>query len=162
MVHSFPTRRSSDLLHPRPDAPVNTLQFKLVDASGENVWWLNRPDFTFPHEWQQIKIKKRQIEFAWGPIKDRTLRQSAAIEFVVSSGRDGGKGSIEIDELTIRELPQEKGAYPTPLASASSSLGAPAQNALDASTNGIWCSAPGKGAEQIGRASCRERVYHPV
>jgi len=140
----------------RGEAPVNTLQFKLVDASGENVWWLNRPDFTFPHEWQQIKIKKRQIEFAWGPIKDRTLRQSAAIEFVVSSGRDGGKGSIEIDELTIRELPPEKGAYPTPLASASSSLGPPAQNALDASTNGIWCSAPGKGAEQTFDVDFRE------
>ncbi len=25
----------------RGDAPVNTLQFKLIDASGENVWWLN-------------------------------------------------------------------------------------------------------------------------
>jgi len=100
----------------RERPPVNTLQFKLVDASGENVWWLNRPDFTFPHEWQQIKVKKRQIEFAWGPTKDRTLRQSAAIEFVVSSGRDGGKGSIEVDELAIRELPPEKDTYPPPLA----------------------------------------------
>ncbi len=132
----------------RGEAPVNTLQFKLVDASGENVWWLNRPDFTFPREWQQIKVKKRQIEFAWGPTKDRTLRQSAAIEFVVSSGRDGGKGSIEIDELTIRELPPDSGVLPAPVATASSSLDAPAQNVLDASTNKSWCSAPGNGSEQ--------------
>ncbi|HET7780288.1 MAG TPA: coagulation factor 5/8 type domain-containing protein, partial [Rudaea sp.] len=40
----------------RGEAPVNTLQFKLIDASGENVWWLNRPDFTFPHDWQQIRV----------------------------------------------------------------------------------------------------------
>ena len=140
----------------RGEAPVNTLQFKLVDASGENVWWLNRPDFTFPRDWRQIRVKKRQIEFAWGPIKDRTLRQSAAIEFVVSSGRDGGKGSIEIDELAIRELPPEKDTYPPPLASASSSLGAPAQNALDARSNAIWCSAPGKGAEQTFDVDLRE------
>ena len=132
----------------RGDAGVNTLQFKLIDASGENVWWLNRPDFTFPHEWRQIKVKKRQIEFAWGPVKDHTLRQSAAIEFVVSSGRDGGKGSIDIDELTLRELAVPTGALPIPVATASSSLGPPAQNALDARTNGIWCSTPGKGAEQ--------------
>jgi hypothetical protein len=132
----------------RERPPVNTLQFKLVDASGENVWWLNRPDFTFPHEWQQIKVKKRQIEFAWGPTKDRTLRQSAAIEFVVSSGRDGGKGSIEIDELTIRELPPDSGVVPAPAASASSSLDAPAQNALVGAEGKPWCTAPGKGNEQ--------------
>src|SRR6185369_10529884 len=124
----------------RERPPVNTLQFKLVDASGENVWWLNRPDFTFPHEWRQIKVKKRQIEFAWGPIKDRTLRQSAAIEFVVSSGRDGGKGSIEIDELTIRELPTDTGVVPAPVAGASSSLDAPAQNAIEAGAGKSWCS----------------------
>ncbi|HEX3122034.1 MAG TPA: discoidin domain-containing protein [Rhodanobacteraceae bacterium] len=140
----------------RGQAPVNTLQFKLVDASGENVWWLNRPDFTFPRDWHQIRVKKRQIEFAWGPIKDRTLRQNAAIEFVVSSGRDGGKGSIEIDELAIRELPPEKSTYPPPLASASSSLGPPAQNALDARPNTPWCSAPGKGAEQAFDVDLRE------
>jgi len=132
----------------RERPPVNTLQFKLVDASGENVWWLNRPDFTFPHEWRQIKVKKRQIEFAWGPIKDRTLRQSAAIEFVVSSGRDGGKGSIEIDELAIRELPPEGGVVPAPVASASSSSDAPAQNALDVVGDKAWCSAPGRSREQ--------------
>ena len=83
----------------RERPPVNTLQFKLIDASGENVWWLNRPDFAFPQEWQQIRIKKRQIEFAWGPVKDRTLRTSAAIEFVVSSGRDGGRGSVYFGQL---------------------------------------------------------------
>ncbi len=132
----------------RGEAPVNTLQFKLVDASGENVWWLNRPDFTFPRDWQLIRIKKRQIEFAWGPTKDRTLRQSAAIEFVVSSGRDGGKGSVDIDELTMRELPPDSGVYPAPAASASSSPDAPAQNVLDENESKPWCSAPGKGREQ--------------
>ena len=51
----------------RGEAPVNNLEFKLIDASGDNVWWVNRRDFVFPHEWQQVKIKKRHIEFAWGP-----------------------------------------------------------------------------------------------
>ena len=42
-------------------APQNTLQFKLIDASGENVWWMNRPEFVFPHQWQQIRIRKRHL-----------------------------------------------------------------------------------------------------
>ena len=61
----------------RADAPVNNLQFKLIDDSGDNVWWFNRSNFEFPREWQLVKIKRRQIEFAWGPAKDRTLTHAA-------------------------------------------------------------------------------------
>jgi len=91
----------------RGEAPVNNLQLKLIDASGDNVWWLNRPDFEFSREWQQVRVRKRQLEFAWGPTQDRELKHSAALEFVVSSGRDGGKGFVAFDELTIRALPPE-------------------------------------------------------
>ena len=28
--------------------PENDLQVKLVDASGDNVWWVNRPSFPLP------------------------------------------------------------------------------------------------------------------
>jgi hypothetical protein len=83
----------------RADAPVNTLQFKLIDASGDNVWWFNRPNFEFPRQWQLVTIKKRQIEFAWGPAKDRTLNHAATIEFVISAGRGGGQGSVYVSEL---------------------------------------------------------------
>jgi len=31
----------------RGTAPANTLQFKLIDASGDNVWWVNWPDYEF-------------------------------------------------------------------------------------------------------------------
>ena len=44
----------------RADARINHFQVKLVDASGENVWWFNRPNYEFPREWQRISIKKRQ------------------------------------------------------------------------------------------------------
>jgi hypothetical protein len=91
----------------RADAPVNNFQFKLVDASGDNVWWFNRPNVAFPREWQLVTIDKRQIAFAWGPTKDRALSHVAAIEFVVSAGRGGGLGSVYISELRLRELPSE-------------------------------------------------------
>jgi F5/8 type C domain len=132
----------------RGDAPTNTFQLKLVDASGENVWWVNRPDFQFSREWQLVRIKKRHIEFAWGPTKDRTLRHAAAIEFVVAAGRDGGHGSVYVSQLGLREMP-ETVAVPAPVVRASSSLpGAEASRALDGSVATAWKSDPAAGPIQ--------------
>jgi hypothetical protein len=100
----------------RADAPANDLQIKLIDASGDNVWWYHRANFTFPREWQQITIKKRQIDFAWGPTKDRTLRRVAAIEIVVAAGAGGGRGAIFVSDLALQELPQPPASWPTPRA----------------------------------------------
>ena len=123
----------------RADAPVNNLEFKLVDGSGDNVWWDNRPNFEFPRQWQQIRIKKRHIAFAWGPIQDKTLKASERIEFVISAGRGGGRGSVYFDELTIRELPPDPIAFPTPRLEATlSEPGFPAALAMDGSRSTSW------------------------
>jgi hypothetical protein len=134
----------------RGEAPVNNLEFKLIDASGENVWWVNYRDFAFPREWQQVKIKKRQIAFAWGPTPDRTLKHSAALELVVKAGSGGGRGSVCFDQLSFRELPPPPTHYPTPLLQASSAQpGAEAAYALDGSLSTAWKSDPATGAEQV-------------
>ncbi len=106
----------------RANAPVNNFEVKLADASGDNVWWFERRDFEFPSEWRRIKIKKRQIAFAWGPTQDRSLRRTDSLEFVVGAGRGGGNGSIEIDDLRFRELPPPPTHFPPLSATASSSL----------------------------------------
>ena len=124
----------------RGDAPVNNLELKLVDASGENVWWFRRPDYSFPRSWQRIRVKKRQIEFAWGPTRDKQLRRSASLELVVSAGRGGGRGSIAIDRLRIREVPPPPATPPPPVASASSSP-AEAARAVDGAADTAWKSA---------------------
>jgi len=127
----------------RGEVGVNNLQFKLVDDSGENVWWINRPDFTFPREWQQIRIKKRQIEFAWGPTKDRTLKHIASIEFVVSSGPDGGKGFVDFDQLELRTLPPPDANPPKPAITASSEqLNTSPAAAMDGDPVTEWRSTP--------------------
>jgi len=142
----------------RADAPVNDFQFKLVDASGDNVWWFRRPDFEFSREWRLVKIRKRQLEFAWGPTADRTLRHVATIELVINAGRDGGAGSIYFSELTLRELPPEDGAPPPPSAQASSFLpGAEPVRAVDGNLATAWSSDPAAGKTQsvtldLGRA----------
>ncbi len=133
----------------RADSPVNHFQVKLVDDSGENVWWLNRPNFAFPRDWQRITIKKRQIEFAWGPTKDRVLRHAARLEFVVAAGRGGGGGSLYVSKLELRERPPDPLTWPPPSAQASSSVdGFPAAWAVDGQVATAWKSDPTKGAEQ--------------
>ena len=104
----------------RGEAAPNNLEFKLKDTTGDNVWWHVRRDFQLSREWREVRIKKRQISFAWGPIADKTLRNAAAIEFVVSAGSGGGAGWIEIDQLAIRHLPAESGAPPPIIARATS------------------------------------------
>jgi F5/8 type C domain/Carbohydrate binding domain (family 11) len=133
----------------RGEAGVNTLQFKLVDDSGENVWWINRPDFTFPREWQQIRIKKRQIDFAWGPTRDRSLKHIASIEFVVSTGRDGGKGHVDFDQLELHALPPPDANPPQPVVTASSSQENSSPNAaMDGDPGTMWSSKVVQGSEQ--------------
>ncbi|HEX6137502.1 MAG TPA: discoidin domain-containing protein [Casimicrobiaceae bacterium] len=133
----------------RADAPVNDLQVKLVDASGDNVWWYNRPNFAFPREWQQVTIKRRQIEFAWGPTRERTLRHAAAIEIAVAAGRGGGRGAIYVSDLALQELPPPPAAWPQPrLRASSSQRGAQPARAVDGKIATAWHSDPASGREQ--------------
>lgn len=107
----------------RGQGPTNTLEIKFVDASGENVHWRRVPGWTAPNGWTLFTIKKRQIAFAWGPTTDKTFTGAARIEFVVTAG-EGGEGFIEVDQLTLRELPPEPSVDPRPIATASSAAGA--------------------------------------
>ncbi|HEU5250563.1 MAG TPA: discoidin domain-containing protein, partial [Thermoanaerobaculia bacterium] len=103
----------------RGEAMVNNLEFKLVDESGENVWWTNRRDFEFPRDWRKIAVKKRHLGFAWGPAGGGELRRAASLEITVTAGT-GGKGSVWLDELTFEELPPARPYTRQPEALASS------------------------------------------
>jgi hypothetical protein len=88
----------------RGDAPPENLELKLVDASGDNVWWLNRRDFVFPRQWTALRTKKRQIAFAWGPAGGGEIHHVAAIEIVVTAG-SGGRGTMWFTEPQLEPLP---------------------------------------------------------
>ena len=83
-------------------APANNLEFKLIDPSGDNVWWMNRRMFEYPREWQPIRTRKRQVEFAWGPLGGGEPHRIAAMEIVITAGT-GGRGTVWIDDLTYTE-----------------------------------------------------------
>lgn len=82
----------------------NTLEFKLVDPSGENVWWSVRRDIEFPADWTQLPMRKRNISFAWGPSGGQPLERVGAIEIAVTASK-GGKGSVWLDDLVYERLP---------------------------------------------------------
>ncbi|HUU82173.1 MAG TPA: discoidin domain-containing protein [Phycisphaerae bacterium] len=103
----------------RAQAPDNNFEFKLVDDSGENVWWVNRRDFQFPSDWTTIAYKARHFRFAWGPSGGRPLNRLGAIEFAVAAG-SGGKGSIWIDSLVLEPATKPRPPTEEPLVSFSS------------------------------------------
>jgi hypothetical protein len=88
----------------RGEAPSNTLEFKLVDPSSDNVWWSNQPGYVFPREWRNVVRKKRHITFAWGPLGGGDMKDVAGIEIAITAGT-GGKGTVWIDNLELTELP---------------------------------------------------------
>lgn len=122
----------------RGDPPGNDLQFKLVDASGDNVWWVNSPRYDFPREWREENYKRRHISRAWGPGQDPQLRHSAKLEFTIYNNV-GGKGSVCFDELKFQPLPAESDA---PLTAVPSTDTAPvlAKAIADGKSDAAWYS----------------------
>lgn len=122
----------------RGDIPANALEFKLVDSTGNNVWWHVRRDLEFPHDWKTISTRKRQIRFAWGPAGGGELKHVASIEIAVTAG-EGGSGSVWLDDLTLEPLAADS-TMPRVMARASSGMAA---SAVDGNPQSAWTSAAG-------------------
>ncbi len=127
----------------RGEGASNDLEVKLVDASGENVWWAVRREFVPPQAWQRLRLKKRHFTFAWGPAGGGEIRRVAAFEIAVTA-RAGGRGWIALDDLTITPLPPAGAPSRLPVASASASPpGYGPDRALDANSATAWRAGPG-------------------
>jgi hypothetical protein len=99
----------------KAEAPANNLEFKILDASGDNVWWNIQRNAEFPTQWQKVVIKKRHISFAWGPAVDHTLRHADKIEFMLSSS-GGGQGSVFFDQFSFEKLDNPNTSAYSPIA----------------------------------------------
>lgn len=104
VIHrALPTTLPDDYtitFHVRGTVPPNNIEFKMVDSTGDNVWWVNTRDFVFTRSWQTVTIRKRHVSFAWGPSGGGDLKRFAALEIAITAGK-GGRGSVWIDELTL-------------------------------------------------------------
>ncbi len=124
----------------RGECRPNNLEFKLIDSTGANVWWLSRRDVAFPRAWEAQTIKKRHISYAWGPAGGGEIRHVAAIEFAVTAGQ-GGEGTVWIDDLELTELPPPGGEPPPIRAIATSERpGRLASRAVDGDPETWWAS----------------------
>jgi hypothetical protein len=93
---------------------ANDLQVKLVDASGDNVWWVNRPRFPLPSTVTDVSFRNRHFGFAWGPTADRTLARTETLELVVAAGQ-GGKGALCVAAVRVEEREPDPAVWPEPL-----------------------------------------------
>ena len=122
----------------RGEAPPNNFEFKLIDRTGQNVWWYRQRDFNFPREWRQVTIKKPRIQFAWGPAGGGPPKNIAYVELAITPG-SGGTGSVWIDDFSLE---QRDVATPTnlkPKVSASTSIsGHEPESFLDQNPDTSW------------------------
>jgi hypothetical protein len=130
------------IFYTRGEGKKNNFEFKLLDRSGDNVWWHNRRNYTLPNRWERLESRKRHIEFAWGPDAGE-LDTLHTLEFVIAAG-EGGSGTVYIDMLYFEPLSVIDFRHLRPSAIASSSAGAEyeAGNVLNSSANAYWQSKP--------------------
>jgi hypothetical protein len=101
----------------RGSGPVNDLELKLVDATGQNVWRYVKKGLKLPTRWKTIKVESREIDFAWGPASGSGISQLGAVEFAIVAGQ-GGKGTVFIADVAI----EDSGPAEEPRLCASSAL----------------------------------------
>ena len=141
--------------HIRGCAPRNAFEFKLVDETNENVWRYRVEAFDFTEAWQLLRVRGREIEFAWGPLGGGSPGRVAAVELVVAAG-PGGKGTVWIDRLWYRDDTYRL----TPVVVASSSLpGHEPQNVLTSSYGTSWRSEKSAEPQWLLMDFQKEREY---
>jgi F5/8 type C domain/Bacterial alpha-L-rhamnosidase 6 hairpin glycosidase domain len=142
----------------KADAPSNTLELKLIDDTGENVWWINRREFEFAGGWRRVSFRKRHVTFAWGPRGGGEIRDVAAIEFAITAGT-GGQGTVWFDRMTLTPLEPIRPYDLTPVVTASAALpGEAPPRALDADTASAWRT-PAAGVQTLTVDFLRAREF---
>ncbi len=139
----------------RGSGPSNIFEFKLVDASNQNVWRWRVEAFDLPEDWQRVRIKSSEIQFAWGPLGGGPARDIAAIELVVAAG-PGGQGRVWIADLGF----EDTSYYLTPLVEATSALpGCEPFHVCDPSPETCWRSGVRDEPQRLVIDFQREREY---
>jgi hypothetical protein len=118
----------------RGAAPANKLEIKFADPSGRNVWWWHRDAFDFPAEWQQLRIRSREVAFAWGPAGGGTMHELGTLEVAIAAG-PGGRGTVSVCDLRFEDLSLQS----TPRVAASSQADShEPEHALNATSATSW------------------------
>ncbi|HWE42433.1 MAG TPA: discoidin domain-containing protein, partial [Gemmatimonadaceae bacterium] len=171
VIHrALPTTLPDDYtitFHVRGTVPPNNIEFKMVDSTGDNVWWVNRRDFVFSRRWQTVTIRKRQVSFAWGPSGGGELRRFAALEIAVTAGK-GGRGSVWVDELALTPRAPAK-ALARPTVTTDPAIGSASAVVDNDTLTSWWPSRPARsvtldfgGMRELGGVVVRWEANHGV
>ncbi len=139
----------------RGAAPANKLELKLADPSGRNVWWFHRDTFEFPAAWQPLRIRSREVEFAWGPAGGGAMSELGVIEIAITAG-PGGKGNIWFADLRFEDLDPKA---PPEVRASSAVPGHDPASVLDGSPRTSWRSERAAGPQRITLDFQAEREY---
>lgn len=124
----------------RGEAPPNKIEIKLADGTGRSVWWWRRDAFEAPSEWEPLRVRSSEVEFAWGPAGGGSIGELGAVEIAIVAG-PGGRGTLFVSDLRFEDLSL---AGPPKALASSAAPGFGPDRALDASPSTSWRSdAPG-------------------
>ena len=125
-----------------------------MDASGENVWWHVDRAREWPSTWERVRVKKRQIAFAWGPRREQELQRTSALEITISAA-EGGTGTIFVAGLELVAMPPLVETSAPPRADADADQpGHPAAAAVDGDERTAWRPAPAAAGSPSTSAGC--------
>jgi hypothetical protein len=84
----------------RGDGLANNFEFKIADPGGANAWRYLLQEHEFPETWETLKIRERDLPFAWGPAGGGAPSVVSAIELVIAAG-PGGSGNVSFSSLSL-------------------------------------------------------------
>ncbi|MGE0386177.1 MAG: discoidin domain-containing protein [Gammaproteobacteria bacterium] len=130
------------------ERPIN-LEFKLIDPTGDNVWWSVKRGYEVPGTWRRLHVRKAQVGYAWGKDGGGDPGTIGAIEIAITS-TSGGRGSLWLDNLVFESRPPVDRQYvQARLTATSAAAGHPPEAAMDANPASAWRSAPDPGPQEL-------------
>ena len=67
-----------------------------------NAWRFLKEDAALPADWTEVRIRERDLPFAWGPAGGGAPKSVGAVELVIAAG-PGGKGSVCFSDLMLED-----------------------------------------------------------
>ena len=73
----------------RGEGLKNNFEFKIADPGGSNAWRFLKEHAELPADWTEVRIRERDLPFAWGPAGGGAPKSVGAVELVVAAGPGG-------------------------------------------------------------------------
>ena len=116
------------------EGPTNHFEFKVADPGGSNAWRCLRENFEFPGAWTEIRIRERDLPFAWGPAGGGAPSAIGAIELVIAAG-PGGKGSVWFSDISLVDETLDQ---PKEIRASSHLPDCPPESVFKTGSSGFW------------------------